>query len=296
MKRRKKDNRQGMTEAEGYPVEDRALKEAARFMGEELLPLLGVEGIVKRIAPTEAVFLEVKDYLADFNYEMSDGTWKHLEFESDGISQEDLRRFRAYEAVISYQYQVEVSTYVLCTSGTKVLRSSLTEGMNTYQVKVLRMKDYNADEVIRVLEEKQKAGEDLERGELLKVLLTSLMKGETSQAVRIKKSLEILKREQGRLEEREVLSMESVLYALAMKVLKEEEIREVKEMMRMTLLGQLLMEDGMKRGLEQGREQGKFKNMLELVRDGVLTMEDAAARKHMSVEEFEKKIRKLNLG
>ena len=110
------------------------------------------------------------------------------------------------------------------------------------------------------------------------------------------KSLEILKREQGKLEEREVLSMESVLYALAMKVLKEEEIREVKEMMRMTLLGQLLMEDGMKRGLEQGREQGKFKNMLELVRDGVLTMEDAAARKHMSVEEFEKKIRKLNLG
>ena len=74
MKRRKKDNRQGMTEAEGYPVEDRALKEAARFMGEELLPLLGVE----------------------------------------------------------------VSTYVLCTSGTKVLRSSLTEGMNTYRVKVLR--------------------------------------------------------------------------------------------------------------------------------------------------------------
>ena len=74
MKRRKKDNRQGMTKAEGYPVEDRALKEAARFMGEELLPLLGVE----------------------------------------------------------------VSTYVLCTSGTKVLRSSLTEGMNTYRVKVLR--------------------------------------------------------------------------------------------------------------------------------------------------------------
>ena len=118
------------------------------------------------------------------------------------------------------------------------------------------------------------------------------------------KSLEILKREQGKLEEREVLSMESVLYTLAMKVLKEEETREVKEMMRMTLLGQLLMEDGMKRGLEQGREQGleqgreegEFKNMLELVRDGVLTMEDAAARKHMSVEEFEKKIRKLNLG
>ena len=269
MKRQKKNKGQGRTGTEGYPVEDRALKDAARFMGEELLPLLGVEGTVKGIAPTEAVFLEVKDYLADFNYEMSDGTWTHLEFES-------------------YKYKVEVSTYVLCTSRAKVPKSSLTQKMNPYRVGVLRMKDYNADEVIRALEEKQREGKDLERGELLEVLLISLMDGEMSQAVRIKKSLRILRREQGKLEAGEVLSMESVLYALAMKVLNEKEIREVKEMMRMTLLGQLLMEDGM--------ELGEFKTMLELVQDGVLTMAEAAARKHMSVEEFQRKIQELNLG
>ena len=56
----------------------------------------------------------------------------------------------------------------------------------------------------------------------------------------------------------------------------------------MTLLGQLLMEDGM--------ELGEFKTMLELVQDGVLTMAEAAARKHMSVEEFQRKIQELNLG
>ncbi|MCI8889417.1 MAG: hypothetical protein HFG70_15255 [Hungatella sp.] len=288
MKRQKKNKGQGRTGTEGYPVEDRALKDAARFMGAELLPLLGVEGTVKGIAPTEAVFLEVKDYLADFNYEMSDGIWTHLEFESDGLSEEDLRRFRACEAVISYKYKVEVSTYVLCTSRAKVPKSSLTQKMNPYRVGVLRMKDYNADEVIRALEEKQREGKDLERGELLEVLLISLMDGEMSQAVRIKKSLRILRREQGKLEAGEVLSMESVLYALAMKVLNEKEIREVKEMMRMTLLGQLLMEDGM--------ELGEFKTMLELVQDGVLTMAEAAARKHMSVEEFQRKIQELNLG
>ena len=35
--------------------------------------------------------------------------------------------------------------------------------------------------------------------------------------------------------------------------------------------------------------------MLELVRDGVLTIKDAAARKHMSVEEFQRKIQELKL-
>ena len=68
MKRQKKKRN-----VESYPMEDRAMKEAARFMGEELLPLLGVEGSVRRVSPTEAVFLEVGDY----------GTVKELIFTSD---------------------------------------------------------------------------------------------------------------------------------------------------------------------------------------------------------------------
>lgn len=274
-----------------YPVEDRALKEAARFMGEELLPLLGVEGSVKRVSPTEAVFLEVGDYLADFNYEMEDGTWKHLEFESDSLSAEDLRRFRAYEAVISYKYNVEVTTYVLCTSKVRVLKSSLTQGVNTYHVKVLRMKDYNADDIIPDLEKKQSAGERLKREELLNVLLTSLMDGEMSQSVRITRSLGILKREQEYVEKGRMVPMQSVLYALAMKVLTTEEIKQIKEMMTMTLLGQMLMEDG----IEKGLEKGEFKAIQDMINDGLLSLETAAARKQMTVEAFQEKLKALDL-
>lgn len=50
-----------------------------------------------------------------------------------------------------------------------------------------------------------------------------------------------------------------------------------------------------KSSLDQGREEGEFKTMLELVRDGVLTMEEAAVRKHMSVEEFQRRIQELKL-
>ena len=103
-KRKQNKDPEGSLPKERYPVEDRVLKDAAWFLGKELLPLLGVEGKLRRAAPTEAVFLEISDFLADFNYEMEDGTWKHLEFESDRISTADLRRFRACEAVISYRY------------------------------------------------------------------------------------------------------------------------------------------------------------------------------------------------
>ena len=36
---------------------------------------------------------------------MEDGKILHLEFESDNITKDDLRRFRVYEAILSYQYK-----------------------------------------------------------------------------------------------------------------------------------------------------------------------------------------------
>ena len=93
------------------------------------------------------------------------------------------------------------------------------------------------------------------------------------------------------MKKREMMSMQAVLYALAMKVLNEDEMKRIEEMMTMTLLGQMLMEDGMKKGMEKG----EFKNMQELVRDGVLTVEAAAARKNLTVKEYRRKIRELKL-
>ncbi len=61
------------------PLEDRALKAAAQFMGQELFPFLGIEGTMKRIAPTEQVHMEIRDLMEDFNFEMEDGTKEEAE-------------------------------------------------------------------------------------------------------------------------------------------------------------------------------------------------------------------------
>ncbi len=47
---------------------------------------------------------------------MEDGSWCHLEFESDSIRIDDLRRFCVCDAVISYHHKVMVDTVVLCSS------------------------------------------------------------------------------------------------------------------------------------------------------------------------------------
>ena len=149
--------------AGGQPLEDRALKGAARLFGEELMPLLGVEGKVRRIAPTEEVDLDPQDFMQDFNYEMTDGSWTHLEFESDSIRTEDLRRFRSYEAITSYPHKVDVTTCAICSSQVQKLKDRLETGINTYHIKILRMKDKNADDIVCRVEDRQKNGR-LNRG------------------------------------------------------------------------------------------------------------------------------------
>ena len=46
--------------------------------------------------------------------------------------------------------------------------------------------------------------------------------------------------------------MEAVLYAWAVKLLDHETLEEVKERLRMTLLGQMLVEDGIREGVSRG--------------------------------------------
>jgi len=137
------------------------------------------------VGQTEFVHLEAKQLYEDFNFIKPDQSWIHLEFESDSIKEEDLRRFRSYEAVTAYICHVDITTYVICSSTVKEILSELKTGHNTYRIIPIRLKDKDADELLARLFEKQKSGEKLERSDLVPLLLTTLMSGTTNQKDRI---------------------------------------------------------------------------------------------------------------
>ena len=95
--------------------EDAAMKTMMHFFAEELLPLLGIQGKVASIAPTELMDIRIANFYQDFNFFMEDGSIKHLEFQSSDLTLDDLKRFRSYESVTSYQYKAPVTTYVVCS-------------------------------------------------------------------------------------------------------------------------------------------------------------------------------------
>lgn len=53
-----------------------------------------------------------------------------------------------------------------------------------------------------------------------------------------------------------------------------------------------ILRKGIKEGIEVGTKTGKFEAYLELVKDGLLSMEEASKRVEMTIEEFEKELHK----
>ncbi len=239
--------------------EDLAMKAAASYFGEELLPWLGIKEKIIRNAPTEVIKVEARHLYEDFLYEMENGCWYHFEFESDAVTEEDLRRFREYEASTARQYNIPVITYVICSSKVRKLKDSMREGINTYKVRVIRLKNESADKVLENLSESPKR--KIKRKDMIPLLFTPLMSGEQKMQWRVIESIRILKKAEKMFSEQEIRKMEAILYILAAKFLSEDELKLIKEEIAMTKLGQMIWDDAVNKGREEweriGREEGE---------------------------------------
>ena len=213
-----------------------------QFFADELLPYLGIHEKVIGITPTESTVMEFHKYFQDNNLIMEDGSWKHFEFQSRSKGIKDLKRFRSYEAVISYQYNVPVTTCVMFSGKIKNPVTEFTEGLNTYRIMPIIMADYNADELLNELKYKTDRNEKITKEELIKLVLMPLMGGESDQKERITGAFRIMENTKD-ISAEDVRRLEAVIYAMADKFLEKIDLDEVRSEMRMTELGKMLYEE-----------------------------------------------------
>lgn len=112
----------------------------------------------------------------DFLYEMENGNWYHFEFEGDSLTVDDMKRFREYEASTARRINAPVITYVICSSKVKKIRSSISEGINTYRVRVIRLKDNDPGKILSQLEQKTSTG--LQREDILYAFAVKFLNNE----------------------------------------------------------------------------------------------------------------------
>lgn len=212
---------------------------------------------------------------------MEDGTWKHFEFQSTNEGLAGLKRFRAYESLTSYQYKVSIETYVLYSGTIRNPMTEFTEGLNTYRIIPIIMRNNDADELIRGLQEKQENNQALTKSDLVPLTLCPLMGGKSSLKERIMASYAIL-RNVNNLNADDLQKIEAVIYAMADKYLESAELKQIMEDISMTRLGRMLIEKGMTQGIEQGAEQNKLENARNLI--GLLDEQIIAERIGLPIE------------
>ena len=245
-------------------TEDRVMKTAAVYFGQELLKTLGIEGEIRLAGPTEQVQLDIRAMSEDFNFILEDGSWVHLEFESDCVLEKDLVRFRAYDAFLELSYGIRVQTVVVCTAETRIESSKLVRPNGYYEVKIICLRQEDGDEKIKEVLRKQEKGQILTQEDIAPLLLTPVMGGRSSTYERICQVMELVHGKNTELEKETVRRMEAILYAWAVKLLDHETLEKVKEGLRMTLLGQMLVEDGRKEGRKEGVSCGEYLKLIRL--------------------------------
>ena len=245
--------------------EDLIMKKAMDVFAEEGLKFFGINQKVKDSSSTEIVVLEALNLHMDYTFLMEDDTYIHFEFQTTNKGKKDLRRFRAYEALLSLQKEKDVTTYVVYSNNIKKAISTLETGISKFNVKSIFMSEKNGDLIFEELEKKINNKEKLTKQELISLAFTPIMGGKLTKAEKIIKSIRIVKSSDSEYK----YDIESMLYAFADKFLKGKDLQRVKEEISMTELGRMLIEDGIekgrKEGIEKGIEKGKSETLIKLL-------------------------------
>ena len=239
--------------------EDLIMKKAMDVFAEEGLKFFGINQKVKDSSSTEIVVLEALNLHMDYTFLMEDDSYIHYEFQTTNKGKKDLRRFRAYEALLSLQKEKDVTTYVVYSNNIKKAMSSLETGISKFNVKSIFMCEKNGDLIFEELEKKIDDKKKLTKQELISLSFTPIMGGKLSKTEKIIKSIKIIKSSDSDYK----YDIESMLYAFADKFLKGKDLQKVKEEISMTELGRMLMEDGIKKGREEGKAEVLIKQLIK---------------------------------
>ena len=251
--------------------EDAVMKMGFDYFRDTILKTLGIDYQYEEIGPTELVELTIHSLYMDFTFLTTGGFYIHTEFQTTDKKEADLRRFHAYDAVYSNKTGKQVITYVIYSGGINNVKSELDCGLYTYRVQPIYLKDKNADEVFQKLKQKQDNGEAFTEDDYVALSLTPLMSGKMSRKDMFKEAINLAKPNIELSAEKAT----AMLYTLADKFLDRAELDEIKEVIRMTRLGQMLMDEGMEQGIEKGIELNLTDSIKKLMKNMNLTIDQA---------------------
>jgi predicted transposase/invertase (TIGR01784 family) len=258
--------------------EDFIMKRAMHLFADEGLKFFGISQKVKSVGATELVVLEAKNMLMDYTFLMEDDTFIHFEFQTTDKGHIDLRRFRSYEALLSHQTGKHVITYVIYSGDLNKPSDSLQTGINLYKIKTMSLATHDGDIVLAQVLEKIEKVIPLQKEEMIALAFTPIMGGKLKKHEKI---LTAIKATQS-IDASYRYDIQSILYAFANKFLDEKDLEKVKEELKMTELGKILVDEG----IQQGKRSQSIETAKKAIKKG-LDNETISELTGLTIQEIE---------
>lgn len=192
---------------------------------------------IKELINVELPIIDINDNSTDFIFLLEDNTYLHLEFQTV-YNKDDLIRFWSYDLRLYLRDKRKIHTVIVYASSVKDIEA-LNIGTSTFNPDIIMLKDYNGDSIYKDIENKVLKGQDITDLDILNLLFLPLMKNKKRKKTVAIDSVKLAKNIKDKNKRNICIGS---IFAFTYKYLEYNEINSILEVIKMTDLGTLLME------------------------------------------------------
>lgn len=256
-----------------YQNKDVTAKVMAEALKGKSLALFGIHQLkIVDILPTNLPVIESNELRLDNLFLLSDGSIGIMDYES-AYNQENFVKYINYIARVIKRYAInheldrikQIKMIVIYTADVDHAEAVYDLGGIVLKIEPTFLVEADSKAQYDRIRQRIDAGERLTDEELMELMILPLtVKGKKEKQPVIISAVELAKRIADRKQALEALAG---ILTFSDKLIDEAYKRQIKEEMRMTQIGQMLIDEGMEKGIQKGIEKGMEKGIQALIED-----------------------------
>lgn len=233
---------------------------------------------IKELINVELPVVEVAETRTDFIFLLEDNTYLHIEFQSS-YNKSDLIRFAAYDMRLFKRDGRSIRTVVIYTADVKKVPVSLNIGSLVYDPDIIMMGSYDGNQIYNGLEKKIEKGIALTDVDMLNLIFLPLMGNDIPKYDLATRSIKLAQTIPDKGKRNTCIAS---VFAFANRYLDENGLSALLEVLRMTDLATMLIEDAVsderieiaKKAIREGLAMETIEKITGLTDDIILQLQD----------------------
>ena len=197
---------------------------------------------IKELINIEFPIVETSESSADFVFLLEDNSYLHFEFQT-GYNKNDLIRFAHYDLRLYERDRRNIKTVIIYTADVKEVPATLKIGSLVYNPDKIMMVEYDGDAIYKELDSKIKAASVLTDVDMLKLIFLPLMRNTIPKNELAVNSIKLAQSIPDTTKRNACIA---AAFAFAYRYLEENNLNKLLEVLKMTDLVTMLVEDAVK--------------------------------------------------